>query len=303
MATDKPSTKFLHPEAIKRLGRMEIRARHIVEGFLAGMHRSPYFGQSVEFLQHREYAIGDELRHIDWKVWAKQDRYYVKQFEEDTNMRSTMLVDMSGSMQYGSGAMTKREYGCTIAASLAYLLLKQQDAVGCVTFDDTVRMKVPLRSSRNHLLSIIQSLEGTEAKDKTDVYAILREVAESYPRRGMMVLVSDLLGDPEGTIRGLNLLRQRGHDVMVLHVMDDDELDFPFNGPTRFEGLESIDAMNCNPRALREGYLAALNEFMDEIRLGCARAGCDYALVRTSDPLDAALAKYLSNRLGMHHRN
>jgi uncharacterized protein (DUF58 family) len=303
MATAPNKHEFLHPEAIKRIGRMEIRARHIVEGMLSGMHRSPYFGQSVEFLQHREYTPGDDLRHIDWKVWAKQDRYYIKQFEEETNMRSTMLVDLSGSMQYGSQAMNKSEYAATIAVSLAYLLLKQQDSVGCVAFDESIRMKVPLRSTRNHLMSIVQALSATKPKEKTDVYAILREVAESYPRRGMMILISDLLGDVQGTLKGLKLLRQRGHDVMVLHVMDDDELDFPFSGPTRFEGLESIDHMNCNPRALREGYLEALGGFLDEVRLGCARNACDYALIRTSDPLDAALANYLSNRLGMHHRN
>ena len=297
------SKKYLHPEAIKRIGRLEIRARHVVEGFLAGMHRSPYFGQSVEFLQHREYAPGDDLRHVDWKVWAKQDRYYVKQFEEDTNMRCTMLVDVSGSMQYGNGAMNKNEYACTIAASLSYLLLRQQDAVGCVAFDAVARNKVPLRSKRNHLNSIVQALSVSAPRDKTDVYSILRDVAETYPRRGMMVLVSDLLADVEGTMRGLKLLRQRGHDVLVLHVLDDDELEFPFNGPTRFEGLESLDYLNCNPRALREGYLAAMQTFLEQVRHGCSTNTIDYTLLRTSDPLDAVLAKFLSNRLGMHHKN
>lgn len=297
------SKRFLHPEAIQRIGRLEIRARHIVEGFLSGMHRSPYFGQSVEFLQHREYAPGDDLRRVDWKVWAKQDRYYVKQYEEDTNMRCTLLVDISGSMQYGSGALNKNEYGCTIAASLAYLLLRQQDAVGCVAFDERIRAKVPLRSKRNHLDFVVQALAVNKPAWKTEMYQILRDVAESHPRRGMMVLISDLLADTAGTLKGLKLLRQRGHDVMVFHLLDDDELDFPFNGPTRFEGLESDDTLNCNPRALREGYLAALGAFLDEVRLGCAKRTVDYALLRTSQPLDVALATYLSNRLGMHHRN
>ncbi len=282
---------------------MEIRARHIVEGFLSGMHRSPYFGQSVEFLQHRQYAPGDDLRHVDWKVWAKQDRLYVKQYEEDTNMRCTMLVDTSASMNYGSGPLNKFEYGATIASSLAYLLLRQQDAVGCVTFDEGVRMTVPLRSSRLHLNALAQAFSTTTPKQKTDTSGVMREVAESFPRRGMMVLISDLLCDTEGTLKGLKLLRQRGHDVMVFHVLDDDEIDFPFNGSMRFEGLESDAFLNCNPRALREGYLEALEQFMDTIRLGCARAAVDYSLVRTSDPLDAVLAKFLSNRLGMHHRN
>jgi len=293
----------LHPEAIKRISRLDLRARHIVEGFLSGMHRSPYFGQSVEFLQHREYAPGDDLRHVDWKVWAKQDRYFVKQYEEDTNLRCTMLVDVSNSMRYGDGPMNKFEYGCTIACSLGYLLLKQQDAVGCVAFDEQVRMKVPTRTKRTHLQSMIEALSVSDPADKTEMYDMMRNVAESYPRRGMMVLISDLLANQESIIKGLKLLRQRGHDVMIFHVMDDDELDFPFTGPTRFEGLELPEHLNCNPRALRQGYLEALNQFLENMRRGAARNTIDYALVRTSAPMDAVLATYLSNRLGMHHRN
>ncbi len=297
------SKRFLHPEAIKRISRLELRARHIVEGFLSGMHRSPYFGQSVEFLQHREYTAGDDLRYVDWKVWARQDRLYVKQFEEETNLRCTMLVDVSSSMAYGRGPLNKYEYACTVAGSLAYLILRQHDAVGCLAFDDQVRTRVPSRSKQNHILSIIESLNVSEPRDKTDLYSILRSAAESLPRRGMMVLVSDLLADVDGTLKGLKMLRQRGHDVLVFHVLDDDELDFPFAGPTRFEGLESADYLNCNPRALREGYLEALNEFLGRVRRGCAGHTVDYSLIRTSQPLDAALATFLSNRLGMHHKN
>jgi uncharacterized protein (DUF58 family) len=297
------SRRFLHPEAIRRIARLDLRARHVVEGFLSGMHRSPYFGQSVEFRQHREYTYGDDPRYVDWKVWAKQDRYYVKQFEEDTNLRAALLVDVSGSMRYGRGAMNKYEYGCTVAVSLAYLLLRQQDAVGCVAFDDAVRMNVPQRTRRNHLDSIIQALEISAPRNKTDMYQILREVAETYRRRGMMVLISDLLTDRAGLFRGLKLLRSRGHDVMVFHLLDDDEMDFPFTGPTRFDGLELPEMLRCNPRALREGYLAALGAYLEEVRRGCTNHGVDYALLRTSQPLDAALAAYLSNRLGMHHKN
>ncbi|MEO8494184.1 MAG: DUF58 domain-containing protein [Planctomycetota bacterium] len=297
------SKRFLHPEAIKRISRMELRARHIVEGFLAGMHRSPYFGQSVEFLQHREYAVGDDLRHVDWKVWARQDRLVIKQYEEDTNLRCTLMVDTSASMSYGKGPLNKYEYACTVAASLAYLVLRQQDAVGCVAFDDDVRTKVPTRSKRTHLQSVIDALAITTPREKTDMYTIFRKVAETYPRRGMVVVVSDLLTDPKAVLKGLKLLRRQGHDVMVFHILDDDELDFPFTGPTRFDGLESQDYLNCNPRALREGYLEAVNQFLDEIRRGCARNTVDYALIRTSDPLDAVLASYLSTRLGMNRKN
>jgi len=296
------SKRFLHPEAIKRISRLDLRARYIVEGFLSGMHRSPYFGQSVEFRQHREYTWGDDLRYVDWKVWAKQDRYYVKQFEEDTNLRCVMLVDVSNSMRYGRGAMTKYEYGCTAAVSLAYLLLRQQDAVGCVAFDESARIMVPLRTKRNHLESIIQALYVSTPKNKTELHSILCEVAETYPRRGLVVMVSDLLVERPGLFKGLKLLRSRGHDILVLHILDDDELDFPFSGPTRFEGLESLDVVRCNPRALREGYLKALSAYLEEVRRGCARHAVDYALIRTSDPLDAALAALLSKRLAMHQR-
>jgi uncharacterized protein (DUF58 family) len=296
------SKRFLHPEAIKRISRLEIRARHIVEGFLSGMHRSPYFGQSVEFLQHREYATGDDLRHVDWKVWARQDRLYVKQYEEETNLRCTLLVDISNSMAYGKGPLNKYEYGCTLACSLAYLILRQQDGVGCVTFDERIRVSVPIRTKHNHIFSIVDSLAVQEPRDKTDMYNILRQIAEGAPRRGLMVLVSDLLTNRDGLFRGLKLLRQRGHDVLIFHVMDDEELDFPFNGPMRFEGLESPEFLNCNPRALRDGYLAALQQFLDDVRREAARNTCDYALVRTSEPLDAALATFLSKRMAVMNK-
>jgi uncharacterized protein (DUF58 family) len=206
-------------------------------------------------------------------------------------------------MIYGDGPLNKYEYACTLASSLAYLVLKQQDAIGCLAFDDQLRTRIPTRSKRTHLQAIIDALAICEPRDKTDIYSILREAAETTPRRGMMIVVSDLLADAQRTLRGLRLLRQRGNDVLVLHVMDDDELDFPFNGPVRFDGLETGDHLNCNPRALREGYLAAMGDFLDELRRGCAGSTIDYSLIRTSQPLDAALASYLSSRLGMHHRN
>jgi len=290
------SKQFLHPEAIRRIGRLELRARHVVEGMLSGMHRSPYFGQSVEFLQHRQYTPGDDLRHVDWKVWAKQDRLYVKQFEEETNMRCLLVVDVSASMQYGSGPLSKYEYAATAAACLAYLLLKQNDSVGCVAFDAAIRARSQQLSTRQHLTSIVKTLAANEPQHKTDTGAVLREIANDAPRRGMVIVLSDLLGDVAATLKGLSLLRQRGHDVLVLHIMDDDELDFPFDGPTRFEGLEAADHLNCNPRALREGYLAAVERFLSELRRGCARHAVDYTLIRTSDSLDAALAALLFRR-------
>jgi uncharacterized protein (DUF58 family) len=266
-----------------------------------GLHRSPYFGQSIEFAQHRGYTPGDDPRHVDWKVWAKQDRLYVKQFEEDASMRTSLLVDVSASMRYGSGPLNKYEYAATAAASLAYLLLRQHDTVACLAFDDRIRARTPLRSGMAHLTSIVHTLENNPPEQKTDAGRVLREIAEASGRRGMMIVVSDLLGDVDATLRGLRLLRQRGHDVLVLHIMDDDELDFPFDGPTRFEGLELPQHLNCNPRALREGYLAAVERFLAALRHGCARDAVDYALIRTSEPLDAALAKFLSYRLAARH--
>ncbi len=291
------SKRFLHLEAIKRISRLDLRAKQVVEGFLTGMHRSPFFGQSIEFRQHREYVPGDDLRHVDWKVWARQDRLTIKQYDEDTNMRVNLLVDVSNSMKYGGGVFNKFEYAATIAASLAWLVLKQQDAVGCLTFDDSVRSRTATSSQNIQLNNIVQTLEAASPNNKTELQSIFLDAAETFPRRGIMIVVSDLFGDVESTLKGLRLLRQRGHEVMVFHVLDEDELQFPFTGTSRFMDLESDVKLNCNPRALRDGYLDALNEFLDEIRRGCAKASIDYALTSTIEPLDASLAKFLSRRM------
>ena len=292
------SKRFFHPETIRRITRLELRARHIVEGFLSGLHRSPYFGQSIEFLQHREYAPGDDLRHVDWKVWARQDRMYVKQYEEDTNLRCHLLVDVSASMQYGNGPLNKYDYACTLATSLAYLLLRHQDAVGCLAFDEQVRSQAPARSKRTHLETVVRSLSVAEPRDKTRLDRVLKNAAEMLPRRGMIVLISDFLVDLQTVFQGLRMLKHRGHEVLIFHVLDDDELDFPFSGPTRFEGLETVDHLNCNPRALRDGYLEALQQFLTELRRHCAQQNFDYSLVRTRQPLDVSLVSYLSSRMG-----
>ena len=293
--------RFLLPEEISRISRLEIRARHIVEGFLSGLHRSPYFGQSVEFVQHREYVQGDDFRHIDWKVWSKTDKYYIKQYEEDTNLRTTIVVDVSESMLFGSGVMTKYEYGCTIAAALTYLLLRQQDSVGLVSFDETVRSRVQSRSKQNHLHAILAALDAEDPRQKTDMYEVLRQVAEHKSRKGMVVLISDLLVERESLFRGLRLLRHRGHDVLILHVMDDEELDFNYGGTTKFLGMEDMGDLACDPRALREGYLEAIGDFLNELRDHCARNIIDFQTIRTSEHLDAALSHYLNHRIGMHH--
>ncbi len=293
-----PASKpFLHPETLRRISRLELRAREVVEGYLSGMHRSPYFGQSVEFLQHREYTLGDDYRHVDWKIWAKHDRYYVKQFEEESNVRGVLLADVSASMSYGNGAFTKREYADTLAASLAYLMLRQQDGVGCITFDEGIRHQLPVRSRRNHLNAIVEALQADDPQDKTDLLGVLKRAADLYPRRSIIVLVSDLFVERDGLFQGLRQLRQRGHDVIVFHVMDDDELDFPFQGPTRFDDVELPRRLTCNPRALRAGYLEAVQKYLDEVRRGCAKLRVDYNLLRTSQSLEAALSKFLHLRM------
>ncbi len=291
------SKEYLHPEAISRIHSLELRARNIVEGFLSGMHRSPYFGQSVEFVQHRQYVPGDDLRHIDWKVFGRQDRLYIKQYEEDTNLRCTLLIDASKSMKYGRGPLNKFDYAATICACLAYLTLRQQDSVGLTVFDERIRTKLPWRSNRNHLQTIFKALQQVAPNDKTNLTSVFREINDTYPKRSLMVLATDFLGAESESLKGLAQLRKAGHDILVFHILDDDELDFPFNDPTRFEGMESIDSLTCNPRALRDGYLEALNRFLDRVRHACASYQIDYQLIRTSRNVDAALSAYLSARM------
>ncbi|HMP03499.1 MAG TPA: DUF58 domain-containing protein [Gemmatales bacterium] len=297
VATADDPRRFLDPKVISRIQRLHVRARNVVEGFIAGWHRSPTFGHSVEFTQHREYTPGDDPRHLDWKVWSRTDRYVVKQFEAETNLRCTLVVDASESMQYGSGPMTKYDYAATVAASLAYLLLRQQDAVGLITFDQTTRQIVPARSQQKHLDALLQALDVSQPRAKTDLDVILKRVTEAEPARGMVVIISDLLAPREPFFRGLDLLCQRRHDLLVFHVLDPAELEFPFAGTTKFEGMEELPELVCDPRALRDGYLEALNEYLTEVRRGCARRGVEYALVRTTDYLDAVLTRFLTARM------
>ncbi|HJZ55618.1 MAG TPA: DUF58 domain-containing protein [Gemmataceae bacterium] len=295
--------RFLDPKTIAKISQLDLRARYVVEGFLTGMHKSPTFGQSVEFVQHREYVLGDDLRHIDWTVWSKTDRYYIKQYEAETNLRAYLVVDASESMLYGidkhrkAGTLNKYEYAATAAACLAYLTVKQQDSAGLITFDEDVRQVIPPRSSQLHMDAVVKALHVSTPREKTDPLKIMRRVAESMPSRGLVLVFSDLLCDREPLFKGLEMLRHRRHDVMVFHLLDDDELQFPFAGMTKFEGLEELPHLLCDPRALREGYLDALEEYLVEVRRGCTRIGVEYALVRTSDYLDAVLSRFLFQRM------
>jgi len=292
--------RFLDPKSISRISRLELRAKNVVEGFISGMHRSPFFGHSVEFVQHRDYTAGDDIRHLDWKVWSKTDKFYIKQYEEETNLRCTLVVDVSNSMHYGQGPLNKYEYGCTVAACLGYMLLRQQDAVGLMTFDEHIRQVVPARSQQTHADAIVKAMHVSRPRDKTNIEGVLRRVAEEVAGRGMIVIISDLLVDREPLFRGLEMLRHGRHDVLVFHILDEDEVKFPFTGTTKFEDMEITEQeLLCDPRSLRDGYLAALEEYLVEVRRGCARKGIDYMLVNTSEYLDAVLSKFLHHRMAM----
>ena len=296
MATD--SKRFLHPEAIKRIARLDLRARHIVEGFLSGMHRSPYFGQSVEFLQHREYAPATTCATSIGKSGPSRTATTSSSSKKKPTSAARCLVDVSqqhGVRQRADEQIRIRLHGRRAAWRIC--CLRQQDAVGCVAFDEAIAHdRAASHQAQPSEFDHSRARPPASRERRPTSTPILRGAAEAYPRRGMMVLISDLLVERPGLIKGLKLLRQRGHDVLVFHVLDDDELDFPFAGPTRFEGLEMPDHLTCNPRALREGYLAALNAYLEEIRRDCSQNGVDYTLVRTSDPLDAVLAHFISAR-------
>jgi len=291
--------RFLHPETVARIAKLDLRAKQVVEGFLTGMHKSPFFGHSIEFRQHRDYSSGDDIRHLDWKVWSKTDRFYIKQYEAETNLRAHFVVDVSASMHYGNGAMNKYNYARTAAACLAYLILRQQDAVGITTFDEGVRQIVPTRSQQNHIQAVIAAMHVSKPRDKTDIEKILKRVAEHAPGRGMIIIFSDLLTDRESLFRGLDMLRHNRHDILLFHVLDEEELTFPFAGTTRFEGMEEIEEVTCDPRSLRDGYIEALNEYLTEVRRGCTKRGIDYQLVHTREYLDAVLSKFLHFREAM----
>jgi len=294
------SGQTLRPETVSRIARLELRARGVVEGVLAGLHKSPYKGQSVEFLQHRPYVRGDDLRRVDWKVWARQDRLSVKEYEEETSLRLTLLVDGSASMDYQpteTSRPTKYQQAATLAASLAWLALSHGDAAGGGLFDDKLRANLPARNRRTQLAELCAVLEAARNAGETDFRCVLRQAAEQLPRRGVVVVISDLLGDRDGLLEGLRLLRQRGHDLAILQVLDDDELDFPFEGPTRFEGLELPAHLACNPRGLRAGYLEALEAFLADVRRQAAAVTADYELIRTSDPPELPLVRFLARRM------
>jgi uncharacterized protein (DUF58 family) len=292
------SSPLLDPRTLARLEGLELRARRIVEGYVAGLHRSPYQGFSNEFAEHREYAPGDDLRYVDWKVFGKSDRFYLKQFEEETNLICYLLVDTSESMQYQSpGApMSKLAYAECAAASLAYLVLRQRDSVGLVTFDQEVRQLIRPSSNPTQLKRIVRVMEDTAAARKTRTGPIFHDLAERFARRGIVVILSDLFDDLEAILAGLKHFHHRRHDVIVLHVLDPAEIDFPFQQVTMFKGLEGLGEIVAEPRGLRAAYQKEVGAFLKQIQTGCRAQQIDYLMVRTNEPLDTVLTAFLSAR-------
>ena len=296
MSVSAPAQNFLDPAVVARLGTLELKARTIVEGFLTGLHRSPFKGFSVEFAEYRQYIPGDDISTIDWKVYARSDRHYVKKYEDETNLDCHVMLDVSASMGYGSGAMTKFEYGACLAASLAYLMNRQRDAVGLSAFDDKIVDMLPASSRSGHLRALLLTLQRLQLGRETDVSRPLHQLADSLSRRGMVIVISDLLDKPDDVIRALKHFQFRGTDVIVFHVLDRDEIEFPFSRPTRFEDLESADEVMAVPGAIRDHYLKQIGALIDRYKRELGAAGIDYNLLPTSQPLEMALLSYLSTR-------
>jgi uncharacterized protein (DUF58 family) len=288
----------LNPATLSKVARLEVRARHIVEGYLSGLHRSPLHGRSVEFAEHRPYSPGYELKHIDWKLWARSDRFYVKLYEEETNVRAYFLMDASGSMAYASGAMSKYDYGATLAAALAFLLLMQRDAVGLTVFDTRIRSELAPSSSPARLSGFCRLLEESVAEDQTNLGSLLHLAAERLGRRGLVILISDLIAPIEDVLSALRRLRYDGHSVILVHVVDAAEQEFPFDGNVLFEGLETGERLLADARQIHEAYLESFGQFQRAVADSCLQQQIDYLLASTDEPLDRTLGRFLAAGAG-----
>ncbi len=285
------------PKVLAKLKNLYLRARFVVDGVMVGIHPSRAKGLSSEFEDHREYSQGDDLRHIDWKTFGKFDRYFIKEYREVTNLRATILLDASASMGYASNGWSKFDYGCTLAASLAFLMLKQQDAVGLITFSDKIEKIIPPKAIHGHLFAILKELEDRRPNGKTSAGSVLQEIAGSINRRGLMILISDLIDEPQQVLRGLKQFRSRGSDVMVFQLLDRDELEFPFEEPTLFQDLEEEEIkLHTDPHTVRAAYLKTITSLIEDYRKSCASYLIDYSLFNTSIGLDRALVRYLNWR-------
>jgi len=291
-------SQHLDFDVIARVSNMQLLAKVVVEGFILGLHRSPYRGFSVEFAEYRQYTPGDEIKHIDWKVYGKTDRYYIKQFEEETNLTCHILLDASGSMAYRSGekGISKLHYGSCLAACLAYFMMRQRDATGLTVFDTGVRTMLPPRLRQSHLHRMLTELDGLEPGGETNAAGPMHDLAESLKRTGLVILISDLLDDPEAVLSALQHFRFKGHDVIVFHVMDNAELTFPFDAMTEFSDLETGEKLLVTPEGIRPVYMEELRRFLATYERGCADVKADYTLFDTRTPLELGLSQYLHRR-------
>ncbi len=290
------SPKFSDPEVLSRVAGLALRARQVVEGTISGLHRSPFHGFNVEFAEYREYSPGDDLRRLDWRVLGRTDRFYVKQYEEESNLRATLVLDTSASMRYGSGPLNKFHYAAIAAASLATLLVEQQDPVGLALVDRDMREILPPAATQAQLARIIGLLEQAQPNRETDLGAVLKLLSEQTRKRGMTIILSDLLTDLDSFYDGLRRLEYRGHEIIVLHVLDPDELELPFNDLVMFRDIEGNEELLAEPWAFRKAYQAAMQQFLAEVRAGCGDRGIDYLLLQTNQPLADVLSHYLHAR-------
>jgi uncharacterized protein (DUF58 family) len=289
-------TRFLTPDVLARINQLELIARAVVEGFISGLHRSPYLGFSTDFAEHRQYMPGDDLRHLDWKLLGRTDRLYIKKYQGDTNAQLHLLIDTSASMGYASGEVSKLQYAQYLASSLAYLGVRQHDSVGLIAFNEDVVEHVPPHSRAGHMRTVLGVIERLTAGRGTSLAEHLHRTAELISRRGIIVLISDLYDEPALLLKGLEHLRFQGNEVIVFHIMDRQELDFDFAEPVVLEDSETEEQMHVLPETLRDEYLRAIRAHIDALREGASRNRVDYELHRTSDPLDSALFSYLSRR-------
>lgn len=295
------SPKYSDPEVLSRIAGLSLRARRVVEGTISGLHRSPFHGFNVEFAEYREYSPGDDLRRLDWRVFGRTDRFYVKQYEEESNLRATLVLDSSASMRYGNGPLSKFDYAATVAASLATLLVLQQDPVGLALFARGERRLLPPAATQAQLVQITAELENIEPEGETELGTVLQTLAEKLKRRGMVIIISDLLTDQQTFCDGLDRLRFRGHEVLLFHVLDRDELELPFGDQVLFRDIEGDEELFAEPWAFRKAYKEAMEEFIEGVRSICGSRAIEYHLLLTDQDLGTALSHYLHARARAHH--
>lgn len=293
--------KYLQPAVVAQLANMELRARLVVEGFITGLHKSPYHGFSVEFTEHRQYMPGDEIKHIDWKAYGKTDRFYIKQFEEETNLKSYLVIDASRSMDYASqGNIRKFEYASYIAAALSFLMIEQRDAVGLTLYDEQVRVSLPPRATRSYLKEILKELESARPANKTGTAVSLHRIAEQIKRRGLVIILSDLFDTPESILKALKHFRHKGNEVVVMQILDPLERSFAFEADAIFKDLETEEKIMTQPWHIQKAYQQSMHEFLDSIKRQCRDNSIDYVLLDTHTPFDKALFEYLNKRKRMN---